>query len=98
MTLERGGCNDLPERRRYARQVIANPTLHYRPEAHPEVRPEWIEQTLVDPYHHDRESDGRDVYYGAVPEIHSWIRVVVEDDRLHTAYLVGRLRKRWGKP
>ena len=31
MTLERGGFNDLPERRRYARQVIANPTLHYRP-------------------------------------------------------------------
>ena len=35
-------------------------------------------------------------YWGAVPEAGNWVRVVVAEDRLHTAFLDGNQRRRWG--
>jgi hypothetical protein len=59
---------------------------------------EWIERTLIAPHHQETDTDGRELYYGAVPEEGKWIRVVVENDQLHTAYFDKRLIKRWGMP
>ena len=80
------------------RKIIDNPTAHYRPESHPEIMDEWIERTLTAPHHQETGTDGRELYYGVVPEEGKWIRVVVENDRLHTAYFDKRLIMRWGMP
>jgi hypothetical protein len=77
---------------------MSNPTPHRLREPHPEVKDEWIERTIIEPYHHETDTDGRELYFGAVPEARTWIRVVVENDRLHTAYLDRRLIRRWGRP
>ena len=86
------------DRLSYAQQVISNPTPHYNAENHPEIDPVWIERTIAEPYHQETDLDGRELYFGAIPEMRTWIRVVVEDDQLHTAYLNRRLTRRWGVP
>lgn len=64
----------------------------------PEVRPEWIERTLTSPREVVRQADGRIRYDGSVPEMKNWLRVVVENDQLVTAFLIHSLRKKWGTP
>ena len=93
--------DELRQRRIYARRVIENPTGHYLNEAryeHNEVEEEWIERAIVEPYHTEIQEDGRVRYWGAVPEAGNWVRVVVAEDRLHTAFLDGNQRRRWGIP
>ena len=88
-------------RQRYARQVIANATDHYLTDArerHSDVNPEWIERTIIEPYHQETDIDGRELYFGAIPERGKWLRVVVDNHQLHTAYLDKRLIHRWGIP
>ena len=78
---------------------MANPTGHDWKTEHPDVEDEWVFRTLVEPYFYIRDpEDGRDIYFGPLPEVENWIRVVVENDQLHTAYRDSRLRKRWGRP
>ena len=96
MALER--AREKAKRRRYARRVIANPTPHYDPNRHSQVQTEWIERTITEPYHQRRDTDGRMIYFGKVPEVNKWLRVVVENDQLLTAYFDRRLIRRWGKP
>ena len=86
--------------RRYARGVIANPTqhgrdIHFR---HPEVQEEWIERVITEPYLTEIQRDGRIRYWGAVPEVRNWLRLVVENNQLHTATLDGSKRREWGTP
>ena len=85
----------IERRRQYARRVIANPTAHGMDLKlrHPEVREEWIERAIVHPYRTEIQSDGRVRYWGAIPEARNWLRVVVENDQLHTATLDGSKRR-----
>ena len=88
-------------RERYARRVMSDPTDHYLTDAqerHSDVSPEWIERTIIEPYHQETDRDGRELYFGAVPERGKWLRVVVDNHQLHTAYLDKRLIQRWGMP
>ena len=83
----------------YARRVISNVTDHFSTaQRHPEVDIAWIERTLITPHYQETDADGRELYYGAVPEMGHWLRVVVENDQLLTAYLDRRLITRWGVP
>ena len=94
------GSSGLAKSGRYARKVINNPTRYYTETAkakHPEVRPEWIER-LTAPREVVRQADGRIRYDGPVPEMKNWLRVVVENDQLVTAFLIHSLRKKWGTP
>ena len=89
---------DNEARRAYARRVMANPTRHYIREPHDDVMPEWIENILTAPYHQETDPrDGRELYYGWVDEVKKWVKVVVDEDRLHTAYMHRRLVRRFGR-
>ena len=66
--------------------------------AHPEVKTEWIEDIIAAPYHQETDpSDGRELYYGWIDEIAKWVKVVVEDDELLTAYIDWRIERRFGR-
>ena len=78
--------------------MIANPTGHNWQERHPDIDVEWVERTLVSPEYFEEVTDIRDIYYGKLPEVGNWLKVVVENSQLHTAYRDRRLIKRWGKP
>ena len=89
------------QRQRYASQVVSNPTDHFLTDArerHSDVNPEWIERTIIEPYHQEIDRDGRELYFGAIPERGKWLRVVVDNRQLHTAYFDKRLIRRWGTP
>ena len=86
---------DSEDRQAYARRVIANALYHYFDEPHPDVKQEWIERTIAEPHH--QGYDGRDLYYWWIDEMRHWLRVVVENDRLVTAYFDGRLDKVFGR-
>ena len=86
------------ERREYARRVVSNPTWHRIEKPHRDVTPEWIENIIANPYHQETDpTDGRELYYGWVDEIQKWMKVVVEDDQLHTAHIDRRLISRFGR-
>jgi hypothetical protein len=77
---------------------MANPTPHDWKRRHPDVQDDWIERTLISPDYQEEDVDGRALYFGKVPEKGNWLKVVVENHQLHTAYLDRRLIKKWGKP
>lgn len=86
------------ERWAYARQVMSNASEHYSLIPHREIKPEWIEKIIAEPYHQETDPrDGRELYFGWINEVNHWVRVVVEDDQLVTAYIDGRLDKRFGR-
>ena len=84
------------KRQRWARKVMANP-IKEKP-IHDNVEEEWVYRTLVRPYRSETDADGRDMYYGPLPEVNNWVKVVVENDRLLTAYRDRRLLRRFGRP
>ncbi len=89
------------ERQQAAQLIIANPTPYYINTArlrHPEVAPEWIERTLTDPYAWEIQLNGRIRYWGPVPEVGNWLRVVVENGQLLNSFLDSSRRSRWGRP
>ena len=55
----------------------------------------WVERAIVEP-EHEIADRGRVVYFSRVPETGRWLRVVLEDDRLLTAYLDRRIPRRLG--
>ena len=71
------------ERRRAARRIMDNPHPYYTAfglAKHPEVNPEWIERTLIEPYRAEIQEDGRLRYWGAVPEqedLHIAVQVAI---------------------
>ena len=77
--------------------VVANSLEHYRTQPHPEVQVvEWVLRAIAEPDYADY--DGDDLYFAFVPEIERWIRVVVTNDRLLTAYIDRRPMQLWGIP
>ena len=76
--------------------AVANAMVHYYAGRHPDVREEWIVRAIAEPNHID--NDGDDLYFSYVPEIEKWIRVVVANDRLLTAYIDRRPMAWWGIP
>ena len=65
---------------------------------HPEVRDEWVEQVLNDPYHIETQSDGRIRYYGFIEVAGKWLRVIIDDGKLHNRFFDHHALDRWGTP
>ena len=65
---------------------------------HPEIRDEWVERVLENPYHTETQSDGRIRYYGYIPELRHWIRVIVDDGMLHNRFIDHAKLRVWGRP
>ena len=83
------------ERWDFVRRVVSNSLAHYIERPHQDVEPEWIERAIAEPDH--TGYDGRDLYFCWIDEAKKWLRVVVDDDRLLTAYLDWRLTRRFGR-
>ena len=65
---------------------------------HPEIKDEWVERVLANPYHSEVQPDGRIRYYGYIEEVGKWLRVIVDDGKLHNRFFDrGKLRT-WGTP
>ena len=65
---------------------------------HPEIKDEWVERVLANPYQVETQADGRVRYYGYIEEEGRWLRVVVEDGILLNRFFDrGKLRQ-WGTP
>lgn len=65
---------------------------------HPEVKVEWIKRVLTNPYYFEpQQNDGRIRYYGYIKEIEKWIRVIIDDGKLHNRFFDHHALKRWGK-
>ena len=54
---------------------------------HPEILDEWVQRVLDNPYYTEQQDDGRIRYYGFVPELDHWIRVIVADGKLHNRFI-----------
>ena len=65
---------------------------------HPEVQDEWVERVLANPSHTELQDDGRIRYYGYIPELGHWIRVIVEDGVVHNRFVDGKKLRIWGRP
>ena len=76
--------------------VVTDPMDHYLAAPHPEVDEEWIVRGIAEPDYTD--NDGDDLYFSFVPEIKKWLRIVVTNDRLLTAYVDRRPMRWWGIP
>ncbi len=72
----------------YEREVRVN---------HPEILDEWVERVLESPYYTEQQEDGRIRYYGYIPELRHWIRVIVSDGRLHNRFIDHHKLKIWGR-
>ena len=76
-------------------------TRYYDEEAkrkHPNIRDEWVERVISNPYYTETQPDGRIRYYGYIDEAGKWLRVIVEDGKLLNRFFDrGKLRE-WGKP
>lgn len=54
----------------------------------PYLRPEWCEQVLRNPRHRDVQPDGRIRWWGFIPELGKYLRVVTLEDgeTIHNAF------------
>ena len=52
------------------------------------LRLDWIEQVLLHPEHHELQPDGRVRFWGYIPELTRYLRVVTLADRrtVHNAF------------
>ena len=85
----------LMQRWEYARFVLSNSGSGWQ-EKHPDVDPDWVVRAIANP--HQREFDGDDIYYSWIPERQRWLKVVVEGDRVATAFTDRRLLRLFGVP
>ena len=53
----------------------------------------WVERAILEP-DHEMIDRGRVVYFSRIPEAGRWLRVVLENDRVLTAYLDRRIPRR----
>ena len=65
---------------------------------HPEIEDKWIDMVLANPYHIETQLDGRMRYYGYIEEAGKWLRVIVENGKLHNRFFDRQALKRWGAP
>ena len=80
---------------------MANPHPYYLNRArykHSEPTQEWILRTLIEPYHTEDLGNGRELYWGPVPEVGNWLLVIVQDGRLFNAFLNRQKRRQLGRP
>ncbi|MDE2841951.1 MAG: hypothetical protein OXN21_01075 [Chloroflexota bacterium] len=49
----------------------------------PEIRNDWLVRELENPHYTEPQDDGRIRYYGVVPELGHWIRVIVEEGKVY---------------
>jgi hypothetical protein len=92
---------DYERRLRAAQSKIENPHPYYLNRAqhkHSEPEREWILRTLIEPYHAEILGNGRELYWGSVPEVENWLLVIVQDGQLFNAYLNRKRRRDWGRP
>ena len=47
------------------------------------------------PYYTEQQEDGRIRYYGYIPELRHWIRVIVSDGKLHNRFIDHHKLKIW---
>ena len=76
-------------------------TRYYEKEVrqkHPEIKDEWVERVLANPYHTETQPDGRIRYYGYIVEEGKWVRVIVADGKLHNRFFDHKKLKEWGIP
>ena len=76
-------------------------TGYYEREArlkHPEIQDEWVQRVLANPYYTEPQDDGRIRYYGFVFELDHWIRVIVEEGKVHNRFVDGKKLRLWGRP
>ena len=76
-------------------------TRYYEEQArrkHPEIKDEWVERVLANPFHTERQPDGRIRYYGFIAKEGKWLRVVVADGKLLNRFFDRRKLKEWGTP
>ncbi len=76
-------------------------TRYYDQEArrkHPDVRDDWVERVLANPYHTETQPDGRIRYYGFIDEEEKWLRVIVEDGKLFNRFFDRNKLREWGRP
>ena len=64
---------------------------------HPEVEDKWIERVLESPYYTEPQDDGRIRYYGLVPQLGHWIRVIVAEGKVHNRFVDGQKLKLRGE-
>ena len=65
---------------------------------HPGVRDERVSRVLENPHHVEVQSNGRLRYYGYIPEVDKWLRVIVEDGKLLNRFYDRAKLKEWGRP
>ena len=70
---------------------------------HGEVQPEWVMMVMETPYDHwteSRSSTGErvDIFVGRVQSWHYWLKVVLVNGKLETAYSDWRLNGTYGGP
>lgn len=65
---------------------------------HPGIKMEWVESVLANPYLVGEQSDGRMRYYGYIEEAGKWLRVIIEDGRLHNRFFDEAKLRKWGRP
>ncbi|MDH7487030.1 MAG: hypothetical protein QHJ81_12230 [Anaerolineae bacterium] len=60
----------------------------------PYLKAEWIEHVLRNPIHIEKQANGRLRYWGVIPELGKYLRVVTEPDgeTVHNAFLDRRFR------
>lgn len=64
---------------------------------HPEIKDEWVERVLNNPYHTEVQPNGRVRYYGYIDEADKWLRVILDDGKVHNRFFDrGKLRT-WGR-
>ncbi len=66
-------------------------TAYYRSDRrdHPEVQDEWVAYVLAKPTH-SRYEEGRMVHWRYIKERGHWLKVIVEGDEVHNAYIDSR--------
>jgi hypothetical protein len=65
---------------------------------HPGIKDEWIEQVLANPYRSEQQDDGRMRYYGYIEEAGKWLRVIIDDGKLHNRFFDENKLRQWGRP
>lgn len=72
---------------------------HSNKRDHPEVKDEWVEYVLSNPYRCEiQPKDGRMRYWRYIPEMKRWLRVIVKGGIVHNAFFDRGKLKEWGIP
>ena len=65
---------------------------------HPDIKHEWVERVLANPYHRETQADGRIRFYGYIDEEGKRLRVIVEDGKLFNRFFDRSKLREWGRP